>query len=53
MLALGCEELDMVINVGALKSGMYNFVHDDVKAIVDIAGDVPVKAIIEQCYLNG
>ena len=52
MLALGCEELDMVINVGALKSGMYNFVHDDIKAIVDTAGDVPVKAIIEQCYLT-
>ena len=52
MLALGCDELDMVINVGALKSGLYDMVYDDIKAVIDTACEVPVKAIIEQCYLT-
>lgn len=52
MISLGCEELDMVINVGALKSGMYQLVEDDIRAVVDAAGDVPVKTILEICYLT-
>lgn len=52
MLAMGCRELDMVINVSALKSGMYDYVMEDVKAVTDAAGDVPVKTILEICYLT-
>lgn len=52
MIALGCKELDMVINVGALKSGQYDIVHDDIKAVVDAADGVPVKSILEICYLT-
>ncbi len=52
MIALGCEELDMVINVGALKSGQYDIVRDDIKAVVDAANGVPVKSILEICYLT-
>lgn len=52
MLKLGCNELDMVINVGALKSGQYDFVKEDIKAVVEAANDTPVKSIIEVCYLN-
>lgn len=52
MVALGCKELDMVINVGALKSGQYDIVHDDIKAVVDAADGVPVKSILEICYLT-
>jgi len=43
----GAEEIDMVINVGALKSGDTAFVEEEIKAIVRAAKDVPVKVIIE------
>lgn len=52
MIRIGCDEIDMVINVGALKSGEYDLVFNDIKAVVDIAGDIPVKAIIEIAYLT-
>lgn len=52
MLAVGCKELDMVINVSALKSGMYSYVKDDVRAVVEAAGKIPVKTILEVCYLT-
>ncbi|MEW4369495.1 deoxyribose-phosphate aldolase [Paenibacillus kandeliae] len=52
MLQLGCRELDMVINVGALKSGDTQRVQQDVQAVVDAANGVPVKAILEIAYLT-
>ena len=52
MLALGCEELDMVVNVGALKSGLRQWVVDDIRAVVDEAGEVPVKSILETACLT-
>lgn len=52
MISLGCEELDMVINVGALKSGQYDLVRDDIRAVVEAADGVPVKSILEICYLT-
>lgn len=52
MIALGCKELDMVINVGALKSGQYDLVREDIRAVVDAADGVPVKSILEICYLT-
>lgn len=51
MLALGVNEVDMVINVGALKSGKYDIVKDDIKAVVDCC-NVPVKSILEIAYLT-
>lgn len=52
MLSFGVDELDMVINVGAMKSGMYDLVHDDIKAVVEAGGGKPVKSILEICYLT-
>lgn len=52
MLAAGCGELDMVINVGALKSGDDALVKEDIRAVVETAGDIPVKSILEICYLT-
>ncbi|MCT4599082.1 MAG: deoxyribose-phosphate aldolase [Vallitalea sp.] len=52
MIQAGCDEIDMVINVGALKSEEYDLVYDDIKSVVDVAGDIPVKAIIEIAYLT-
>jgi deoxyribose-phosphate aldolase len=50
--AEGADELDMVIKVGALKEGDYELVKNDIKAVVEAAGDKIVKVIIETCYLT-
>lgn len=52
MVKLGCGELDMVISVGALKSGNYEHVVNDIKAIREIAGERVLKAIIEVSLLT-
>lgn len=48
----GAVEVDMVINVGALKSGMYDFVENDIRAVRDAIGDKVLKVIIETCLLS-
>ena len=48
----GADELDMVINVGALRDGNTNLVLEDIKGVVDAAPGKPVKVIIETCYLT-
>jgi len=48
----GAEELDMVINVGQLIDGQYDFVRNDIAAVVDAANGMTVKVIIEICYLD-
>ena len=50
--AEGADELDMVMKVGALKEGDYELVKNDIKAVVEAAGDKLVKVIIETCYLT-
>ena len=52
MISMGCRELDMVMNVGALKSGRLDYVEDDIRAVVDAACGVPVKVIIEHGLLT-
>jgi len=52
-LADGAVELDMVINIGALRSGDADYVRDEIKAIVDVAkGKALVKVILENAYLT-
>jgi len=52
-LANGAQEVDMVINVGALKSGNYDAVKRDVHAVVDAAaGQAIVKVILETALLS-
>ncbi|MGX7350382.1 deoxyribose-phosphate aldolase [Enterococcus canis] len=49
----GADEVDMVINIGALKSKNYRQVEQDIKAVVDAAKDKAlVKVIIEISLLN-
>lgn len=48
----GAQEVDMVINIGALLSGNTDAVYQDIKAVVDAANGATVKVIIETCYLN-
>ncbi len=52
MIAAGVDELDMVINVGLLKSGKYDLVENDIRAIVETADEIPVKSILEIAYLT-
>jgi deoxyribose-phosphate aldolase len=50
----GAVELDMVINIGRMLSGEYDYVRDEIAAIVDLAHQrkVLVKVILENCYLT-
>lgn len=52
LLKIGCNELDMVINIGQLKSQQYDAVYNDIKAVVNEANGTPVKAIIEVTLLT-
>ncbi|RKZ26609.1 deoxyribose-phosphate aldolase, partial [bacterium] len=48
----GAEEFDMVINIGALKSGDYKTVFDDIQKIVKVVAPDTVKVIIETALLT-
>jgi len=50
----GARELDMVINIGALKSGDLTLVHDDVAKVADACREAgaALKVIIETAYLT-
>lgn len=51
-VAKGAHEIDMVINVGALKDGNTELVLRDIKAVVEAAGNAKVKVILETCLLT-
>ncbi len=53
-IADGCEELDMVVNISLVRSGRWNDVRDDIRAVIDAAhaAGQKVKVIFENCYLN-
>lgn len=52
VIADGATEVDMVINIGALKSGEQNYVADEISAIVNAAQGRIVKVIIETALLT-
>jgi deoxyribose-phosphate aldolase len=52
LVAMGCGELDVVINIGKLLSAQYAEVLDDLRAVVAAADGRPVKVILECHYLN-
>ncbi len=53
-LADGGQELDMVVNIGKVKSGDWDYVRADIKAVNDatVAGGQIVKVIFENCFLT-
>lgn len=51
-IAKGANEVDMVIDVGALKSGRYDDVRGQIREVVTAANGTLVKVIIETCYLT-
>lgn len=49
----GADEIDMVINIAHLKSGLYYAVENEIEAVVNATDfDTVVKVIIETCYLS-
>ena len=50
----GCEELDMVVNISKVLSGDWDFVQQDIAAVIEVAhaAGQKVKVIFENCYLN-
>ena len=51
-LADGAEEIDMVINVGALKEGNTDYVTGEIKALKQLCGQRVLKVIVETCFLT-
>lgn len=55
-ISTGAEEIDMVLNIGRLKSKNYEYVLNDIKKVVEesksIKRDTVVKVILETCLLN-
>ena len=48
----GADEIDMVINIGALKSGDDEYVLDEIRAVKAACGGKLLKVIIETCLLS-
>lgn len=48
----GADEIDMVINIGALKDKDYDYVKEEIETIRDIIEGRVLKVIIETCYLT-
>jgi len=51
-IADGAQEVDMVMNISAMRSKDYNYVRDDIEAVVKAAEGAVVKVIIETGYLT-
>lgn len=51
-IAAGAGEIDMVLNIGALKDGLLEQVRDDIAAVKQACGVVPLKVILETCLLD-
>jgi deoxyribose-phosphate aldolase len=52
LLADGVREMDLMMNIGMLRSDHLDYVLDEIKTVVEVAGVVPVKVIIEVHYLT-
>lgn len=49
---MGCDEIDMVINISALKSRDFDLVKDDICRVRDTTADRTLKVILEVAYLS-
>jgi deoxyribose-phosphate aldolase len=52
MMAAGCDEIDMVMNIGSLRSGDLGEVEGDVRAVIETVKPTPAKVIIEVMLLT-
>lgn len=51
-ISKGCDEVDMVINIGRAKMHDYDYIEEEIRQVVKTANGVLVKVIIETCYLT-
>ena len=51
-IANGASELDMVINIGALKAKNYAYVQNEIEKLKEVCDNKILKVIIETCLLN-
>lgn len=52
LISLGCQEIDMVINISKLVSGRYDKVLDDLRSVKEACAAIPLKVILECHYLT-
>jgi deoxyribose-phosphate aldolase len=52
LIAMGCGEIDVAINIAWLKAAEYDLVRADIDAVIEESGHVPVKVILECHYLT-
>lgn len=51
-LSEGCNEIDMVINIGDVKNGLYDKVEEEIRTLKKACGSHILKVIVETCYLT-
>ncbi|KAE9541481.1 deoxyribose-phosphate aldolase [Ursidibacter maritimus] len=51
-IEMGADEIDMVVNIGWVKSGKWNAVREDIQCVFDACVTTPLKVIFETCLLN-
>mgnify|MGYP006274453325 CR=1 FL=1 len=51
-IELGATELDMVVNIVAVKDHNWDKVKDDIKQVAEVCRDITFKVIFENCYLT-
>lgn len=51
-IANGADEIDMVINIGQLKAGNYDYVENEIRILKNACGEKILKVIIETCLLT-
>lgn len=48
----GCNEIDMVVNIGDVKNGLFDRVEEEIRTLKKICGSHILKVIVETCYLT-
>ena len=51
-LARGCNEVDMVINIGDVKNGDFDLVEQEIRTLKAATGNHILKVIVETCFLT-
>ena len=49
---MGCDEIDMVMNIGRLKDKDFKYVGKEIKAVAEVCSGKVLKVIIETCLLD-
>ncbi len=52
MVKAGCDEIDLVMNIGMLRSGRLSEVENDIRSVAKVVHPLPLKVIIEIMYLS-